>query len=61
MPVDLSRDTIFVALAGSHAHGTARPDSDVDLRGVCIAPLGPHLSGELPRVRTRLPSLGAST
>ena len=33
------RDTIFLTLAGSHAHGTARKDSDVDLRGVAIAPL----------------------
>lgn len=39
MSVDLARDTIFVALAGSHAHGTADASSDVDLRGVCIAPL----------------------
>ncbi len=35
----LRRHTIFVALAGSHAHGTARSGSDVDLRGVCVAPL----------------------
>lgn len=37
--VDLDRHTIFVTLAGSHAHGTARDGSDVDVRGVCIAPL----------------------
>lgn len=37
--LDLARDTIFVTLAGSQAHGTAREGSDVDLRGVCIAPL----------------------
>jgi predicted nucleotidyltransferase len=37
--LDLARDTVFVALAGSQAHGTARAGSDVDLRGVCVAPL----------------------
>ncbi len=31
--------TIFVTLAGSQAHGTATSSSDVDLRGVCVAPL----------------------
>lgn len=40
----LERHTIFLALAGSHAHGTARAGSDVDLRGVCIAPLTVRLS-----------------
>jgi hypothetical protein len=30
--------TIFLALAGSQAHGTAREGSDVDVRGVCVAP-----------------------
>jgi predicted nucleotidyltransferase len=42
--IELSRDTIFVTLAGSHAHGTARAGSDVDLRGVCVAPLRERLS-----------------
>jgi uncharacterized protein len=37
--LDLARDTLFVTLAGSQAHGTARASSDVDLRGVCVAPL----------------------
>ncbi|MBL8900236.1 MAG: nucleotidyltransferase domain-containing protein [Planctomycetes bacterium] len=37
--VELARDTIFATLAGSHAHGTARAGSDLDLRGVCVAPL----------------------
>jgi len=35
----LAERTIFITLGGSHAHGTAREGSDVDLRGVCIAPL----------------------
>ena len=43
-PFDLDQHTLFVTLAGSHAHGTARPDSDVDLRGVCAAPLSSRLS-----------------
>lgn len=52
-----SDNTIFLTLAGSQAHGTARAGSDVDLRGVCIAPLSVRLSifrdfeqyeGELP-------------
>ena len=36
--------TIFITLAGSQAHGTAREGSDVDLRGVCIAPFSIRLS-----------------
>lgn len=40
----LARHTIFLTLAGSQAHGTARDGSDVDLRGVCIAPLSVRLS-----------------
>jgi uncharacterized protein len=36
--------TIFVTLAGSQAHGAARADSDVDFRGVCVAPLSVRLS-----------------
>ncbi|MCH9651894.1 MAG: nucleotidyltransferase domain-containing protein [Deltaproteobacteria bacterium] len=41
---DVAAHTIFVTLAGSQAHGTARAGSDVDLRGVCIAPLKVRLS-----------------
>jgi len=44
MRFNLAAHTIFIALAGSHAHGTARDGSDVDLRGVCIAPLDVRLS-----------------
>jgi uncharacterized protein len=40
----LEQHTIFLTLAGSQAHGTAREGSDVDLRGVCIAPLSSRLS-----------------
>jgi predicted nucleotidyltransferase len=42
--IDLAKQTVFVTLAGSHAHGTAREGSDVDLRGVCIAPIELRLS-----------------
>jgi predicted nucleotidyltransferase len=40
----LPAHTIVLALGGSQAHGTAGPDSDIDLRGVCIAPLSLRLS-----------------
>lgn len=65
---DVSKRTIFLTLAGSQAQGTAREGSDVDARGVCVAPLSLRLSlfdsfrqleGELPeelfeRVKPRL-------
>lgn len=35
---------LVVALAGSRAHGTAVPGSDVDLRGVAVLPLARRLS-----------------
>lgn len=38
-PFDLDARTVFLALGGSHAHGTARDGSDLDLRGVCVVPL----------------------
>jgi uncharacterized protein len=53
----LEEHTIFLTLAGSQAHGTARPGSDIDVRGVCVAPLPVRVSlfktfeqyeGELP-------------
>lgn len=53
----LEEHTIFLTLAGSQAHGTARQVSDVDVRGVCVAPLPVRVSlfktfeqyeGELP-------------
>ncbi len=40
----IEQHTVFLTLAGSHAHGTARVGSDVDLRGVCVAPLSLRLS-----------------
>jgi uncharacterized protein len=44
MMLNLKAHTVFITLAGSQAHGTARESSDVDLRGVCIAPLSERLS-----------------
>jgi uncharacterized protein len=40
----LEEHTIFLTLAGSQAHGTARHGSDVDVRGVCVAPLPVRVS-----------------
>jgi uncharacterized protein len=34
----LEQATILKVIWGSHAFGTANPDSDVDIRGVCIPP-----------------------
>lgn len=36
--IEVEQRTIFVGLAGSHAYGLNRPDSDYDYRGVFIAP-----------------------
>jgi predicted nucleotidyltransferase len=41
---DVDAHTIFLGLTGSHAYGTARSGSDVDLRGCCVAPLRTRLS-----------------
>ncbi len=35
----LEQHTIFLALGGSQGYGIAREGSDLDLRGVCVAPL----------------------
>ena len=64
----LEQHTIFLTLAGSQAHGTARDGSDVDLRGVCVAPLSVRLSlfrafeqyeGELPEPLAETVSLAS--
>ena len=44
MAFDVDARTIFLGLTGSHAYGTARATSDVDLRGCCVAPLRTRLS-----------------
>ncbi len=38
MEFNLSNRTILLVLHGSHAYGMARPESDVDLRGIAIPP-----------------------
>jgi len=43
-PFDIAAHTVFLALGGSHAHGTAREGSDLDLRGVCVVPLSVRVS-----------------
>lgn len=44
MDFDVDARTIFLTLSGSHAYGTARVGSDVDVRGCCVAPLDLRLS-----------------
>jgi predicted nucleotidyltransferase len=44
IPWDPAEHVLVVQLAGSQAHGTAGPGSDVDLRGVCVAPLPVRVS-----------------
>lgn len=34
----LKNNTIYQTVHGSHAYGTSRPDSDIDIRGICIPP-----------------------
>lgn len=43
-PFDVGARALFLTLAGSHAHGTARPDSDIDIRGVTCAPTSVRFS-----------------
>jgi hypothetical protein len=38
----LAKRIIFLTKHGSHAYGLATPDSDVDIRGIAIAPLSYH-------------------
>jgi len=40
----LKPHTLVLTVAGSHAHGTHQPSSDLDLRGVCVAPRSLRLS-----------------
>ena len=41
---DVAPRCLFLGLAGSQAHGTAGPESDLDVRGVCTPPLAARLS-----------------
>jgi predicted nucleotidyltransferase len=38
------KNTLLVVLAGSHAYGMATPESDIDIRGICCAPIWIHIS-----------------
>ena len=40
MHFDVDDATLFLTLSGSHAYGMARDTSDVDIRGVCLRPVG---------------------
>lgn len=42
MNFDVSARTIFLTRHGSHAYGLATPSSDIDVKGVCIAPKAYH-------------------
>lgn len=42
----LPDSVIYFTRHGSHAYGTALPESDMDIRGVCIAPRRYHLGFE---------------
>jgi len=39
----LGSRTIFLGVTGSHAYGTSGPESDVDVRGVAVAPMRYYL------------------
>lgn len=43
MNFDVDQRTIVLVKHGSHAYGLATPDSDLDLKGVCIEPIQYHL------------------
>lgn len=38
MDFDLKQHTVLLTVAGSRAYGTHRPESDIDVKGVCIPP-----------------------
>ena len=38
MEFPIEKHTIFLVLSGSHSYGMARPESDIDLRGIAIPP-----------------------
>lgn len=49
-PKFVPNSMIYETITGSHAYGTNRPDSDFDLRGICVPPkeeVFPHLKGEI--------------
>lgn len=44
MNFDIQSTIILLTLAGSHAYGTSTPESDVDVRGICVCPIDVRLS-----------------
>lgn len=46
---------LFQTLSGSRLYGTNRPDSDVDLRGVCLEPINTLIGLQAPFEQTELP------
>lgn len=44
MNFDITPTLILLTLAGSHAYGMNLPESDIDVRGICLAPLNIRLS-----------------
>lgn len=60
MDFDITQHAIFLTIHGSHAYGMARPESDVDVKGIAIPP-APYFhgylkhfeqfEGDLPRTR----------
>lgn len=44
MNFDIQSRIMLLTFAGSHAYGTSTPESDIDVRGICVAPLDIRLS-----------------
>lgn len=42
-PAWVPKRTIYLTRHGSHAYGTSRPTSDLDIRGVCVSPKDHYL------------------
>lgn len=51
LPDEIQSRVLFVTLGGSHAYGTSTPQSDIDIRGVYIAPKS-HYVGFLQYAKT---------
>ena len=43
MNFDVSKRTVYLCKHGSHAYGLSTPTSDLDIKGVCIAPSETYL------------------
>ena len=44
MNFEISPTIILMTLAGSHSYGTSGPESDIDVRGICVAPFDVRIS-----------------